>query len=368
MKTRYVVIAVLALLVSCKGGDKQAELIQLKKDRDKLNEQIAVLEKEVSANDTTPKGTLVAVEELKTESFSHFIEIQGKLDGDQNVAVYPETQGTVTEVLVKAGQKVTKGQLLARVDDAVLRQSVHEVQTSLDLMKKLYDKQKTLWDQKIGSEVQYLQAKNNKESLESKLAQLQRQLEMSQVKAPIAGSVEDAPLRTGQMASPAVPAFRIVNFGSIKIVADVAESYNSRIKIGDAVKVFFPDINKEITAKIDYASNYINPVNRTFQIEIRLAGSGSELLKANMVAYVRINDYKNEKALSIPVNFVQNDQNGSYVYVADVANNQKIARKTVVKLGKIYNGLAEVTSGLKFGDKLITTGYLDLENGDPIQF
>jgi len=368
MKTRYLGIAVLALLVSCKGGDKQAELVQLKKDRDKLNEQIAVIEKDLLANDTIPKGSLVSIEELKVESFSHFIEIQGKLDGDQNVAVYPETQGTVTEVLVKAGQKVTKGQVLAHLDDAVLRQSMHEMQTSLDLMNKLYDKQKALWDQKIGSEVQFLQAKNNKESLESKMSQLRKQLDMSQVKAPVSGSVEDAPLRAGQMASPQVVAFRIVNFATIKIVADVAESYASRIKIGDAVKVFFPDINKEIVAHIDYASNYINPVNRTFQIEIRVAGTEANLLKANMVAYVRINDYKNEKALSIPVNFVQNDQNGSYVYVAETVNNQKVARKTVVKLGKIYNGLAEVASGLKLGDKLITTGYLELENGDPIQF
>ncbi len=356
MKTRYLVIAVLALLVSCKGGDKQKELVQLKKDRDKLNEQIAVIEKELLANDTLPKGSLVSVEELKAESFSHFIELQGKLDGDQNVAVYPETQGTVTEVLVKAGQNVTKGQLLARIDDAVLRQQMHELQTSLELMNKLYEKQKALWDQKIGSEVQYLQAKNNKESLESKMAQLRKQLDMSQVKAPISGSVEDAPMRAGQMASPAMPAFRIVNFGSIKIVADVAESYSSRIKVGDAVKVFFPDINKEILARVDYASNYINPVNRTFQIEIRVAGTDANKLKANMVAYVRINDYKNDQALSIPVNYVQNDQNGSFVYVAVVENNKKIARKTAVKLGRIYNGLAEVASGLKLGDKLITAG------------
>jgi RND family efflux transporter MFP subunit len=368
MKTRYLVIAVLALLVSCKGGDKQAELVQLKKERDKLNDKIALIEKELMANDTTPKGTLVAIEQLKNSSFSHFIEIQGRLDGDQNVAVYPETQGIVTEVLVKAGQHVSKGQLLARLDDAVLRQSVHELQTSLELATKLYDKQKALWDQKIGSEVQFLQAKNNKESLESKLAQVRKQLDMSQVKSPISGSVEEAPLRAGQMASPAVPAFRVVNFGTIKIVADVAESYASRINVGDAVNVFFPDINKEISAKVDYASKYINPVNRTFQIEVRVPGSSIDLLKANMVAYVRVNDYKKDNALSIPINFVQNDQSGSYVYLAVTEGDKKVARKVDIKLGKVYNGLAEITSGLKLGDNLITTGYLDLENGDQIQF
>jgi RND family efflux transporter MFP subunit len=370
MKTRYMVIAVLVLLASCKGkNDKQAELTKLIKERDKLTEQIVSLQKEVEAETgKASKTALVAVEDVKIQGFDHYIEVQGKLDGDQNVAVFPESSASVTSVNVKVGDYVRKGQVLATLDAAVLKQSMRELKTNLDLATQLYNKQKALWDQKIGSEVQYLQAKSNKESLESRLSQLQHQIDMSLIKSPIDGSVEDAPLRIGQMASPAVAAFRVVNFSTIKVVADVAEAYTSKINKGDAVKIYFPDINKEIDARVDFASKYINPINRTFQIEVHLPSSVSNILKTNMITYVRVNDYKNKKAIAIPINYVQNDQKGSFVMLAVNESGKNIAKRTPVTLGLSYNGLSEITNGLKEGDKLISKGFLDLENGEAISF
>lgn len=371
MKTTIQLLAIL-LLISCGGSDPAA--IKKKIDRkktiiQKIEQQITDLETELATLDTTKKmdAHLVAVKEIKSEPFSHYIEVQGMLDGDNNVAVFPEAMGMIEEVYVKVGQRVSKGQLLARMNDAAARESVKGIETGLELATTVYEKQKSLWDQNIGSEVQYLQAKNTKETLEAQLAATRKQLEMMHIKSPINGTVEESSLKVGQTASPQYPAFRVVNFGQLKVVTEVAEAYASKIKPGDEIIVFLPDINKEYKAKVSFASNYINQVNRTFRVEAILKESAPQM-KANMVAVLKINDYRNENAVILPMNFIQTDQNGLFIYIVEKSSEYYKAVKRSVKTGQIYNGLAEITEGVKPGENVITLGYLDVEEGEYVRW
>jgi membrane fusion protein, multidrug efflux system len=365
-------ILVVLLLVSC-GGSK-TETLKKKIDSTKtqiakLETQLANLQKELALFDTSVTKTdahLVAVKEIAIETFDHYIEVQGSLDGDNNIAVFPEAMGIIEEVYAKVGQHVNKGQVLARMNDAAVHEQIKGLEAGLELATTIYEKQKVLWDQNIGSEVQYLTAKNTKETLEAQLASAKKQLDMMQVKSPITGTVEDSQLKVGQTASPQFPAFRVVNFGQIKVVTDVAEAYASKIKIGDEILVYLPDIKKEYKAQVNFASNFINQINRTFRVEATLKESDSHM-KANMVAVLKINDYKNGKAIILPMNYIQKDQNGTFVFVAEKSGAKLIASKRSVATGQIYNGLAEITSGLNPGDKLITLGYLDVEVGENIK-
>ena len=368
MKTK-VIITVLAVMVfvSCGKSDKVKQLADLRKQHDEIASKIKTLEDEIAAQGgdsiDLSKARLVSVQEIKTQDFNHYIEVQGKLDGDENVAVSAQSGGNIQEIYVKVGQRVTKDQILARLDDKVLVQSLKELETGLQYATDVYNKQKALWDQKIGSEMQYLNAKNQKDGMEQKQATLRNQLDLMHIKSPINGTVEEIPVKAGQMLAPGVVAFRVVNFGKIKVVADVAESYSSKIKEGDEVKIFFPDINQEINAKVSFASKFISNINRTFTIEVQLASS-NQSLKANMVAMLKVNDYSKPKAIAVPVNLVQKDLNGYFVYT--VVNNK--VKKSMVEEGIVYNGNAEITKGLNVGDKIVTAGYADIEDGERVKF
>lgn len=189
---------------------------------------------------------------------------------------------------------------------------------------------------------------------------------MMQIKSPISGTIEDLSIKIGQSASPQFPACRVVNFGQIKVVTDVAEAYASKIKVGDNIDVYLPDIDKTLKANVNFASNFINQVNRTFRVEAMLRESDPGM-KANMIVVLKINDYKKENAIILPVNYVQKDQNSNFVYVARQNGDELKAVKQVVITGQIYNGMAEITSGLNVGDKLITLGYLEVEDGENVR-
>ena len=370
MKKLIIIISILFTIVACKSGDKKAQLEKLKTQRDKLTEQITKLQEEIAkegTDSTTQKIAIVGVAEVKAQEFNHFIEVQGKIDGEDNVAVAPKMSGSITKVFVKEGDIVKAGQILAQIDDAVLRQSIDEVQTQLNFAVVMYNKQKNLWDKKIGSEVQYLSAKNNKEALEKKMKTLNEQMDMTKITAPINGSIEEVLVTVGQVAIPGVlPAFRLVNFSVVKVTADVAEAYSPRVKKGDKVYIRFPDFNNDIESNITFTSKYINPTNRTFTIESRLSPGKMEF-RANMIAVVKINDYKSANAFVLPVSVIQKDTKGEYVYVQESNGKDVVAKKRVVKSGQNYNGLAEVVDGLKAGDKVIVTGFQNLEDGQIIK-
>jgi RND family efflux transporter MFP subunit len=372
MKTKILnislILSFLIFVAACSSTvDKKAELDKLKKQHDQIADQIKKLESELKVTDSTSiKFTDVMVTEVQPSEFNHYIEVQGKVDGQDNVAVAPQMPGVVTAVYVKEGDAVRKGQVLAQLDDNVIQQQIAGVKQQLDFATNLFVKQKSLWDQQIGSEIQYLSAKNNKETFEKNLATLHQQVEMYKIKAPINGTIEEVGVKVGQMASAgATPVFRVVNFSSVKIVADIAEVYAPKVKVGNEVLVFFPDFNQEIKSKINFSSKYINPSNRSFQVEIRLGASKIEY-RANMIAVVKINDYRNLKALVLPVNLVKDSPDGKYLYVAREEAGKTVAHKQKVELGQTYNGLAEITSGLQVGDKIISTGFNSLVEGQPL--
>jgi len=371
MKLKYFIVVLVLLIAACGGSDKKAKLADLKKQRDEINKQISAIEAELATQagvQQTTAATRVGTVPIKLEVFEHYVEVQGKLDGDENVAISPTMAGTVIARYVNVGSVVQKGQVLAQIDDAIYQKQLKSLQTSYELAKDVFEKQDKLWAQKIGSEMQYLQAKANKEGLEQQIGTLKEQIDMMKIKSPINGTVAEANLKVGQLASPAlpIPAFRVVNFGKLRVLADVAEAYGAKIKKGDVVKLFFPDINLEQKTQVTYASDYINPTNRTFQVEIQM-NDKSSLYKANMICVVKIKDYSNEKAVIIPISLISSDMKSNYVYVAVDENGKKVARKRTIAQGQSYNGTVEITEGLKEGDLLITQGYQDLEDGDPIQ-
>lgn len=368
MKTsnKSIVLAVIVMLAAACGNtvDKQDELSKLKKQRDELNIKIKAIEDEMAMKkgDADDKLTDVLVTEVVPSLFNHYLEVQGKVDGEDNLAVSAQMNGVITAVYVKEGDAVRIGQVMAQIDNSVLKQQLEGVKTQLTFATNLYNKQKALWDKQIGSEVQYLSAKNNKESLEASLSALNDQMEMTRIKSPINGTVEEINLKLGQMASPGMPAIRVVNFSSVKIVAEVSEAYAPKIKTGNRVLVNFPDFNTEVEGKIHFTSKYINPVNRTFQTEIRL-GPGKVEYRANMMAVVKINDYYNPSAIVVPVSVVRESATGRYIYLAKEEKGRMVARRQQVTVGNTYNGMAEITQGLATGDKVITTGYNSLVEG-----
>jgi RND family efflux transporter MFP subunit len=347
MKKSLFILAILIIAIACSSPDK----------RKGLN----------NTNDTP--ATIVSVQPLVNQPFDHYIEVQGRIDGNENIGVSPRTAGVVTKVIVTEGETVKKGQALAELDADVLKRNLSDLQSQLSYVTDLYEKQKALWDQKIGSEVQYLTAKNNKESVENKIASLKDQISMSSITSPIDGTVEDIPIKVGQLAQIGVPAFRVINFAKVKAVADVGEAYSSKIKTGDQVKIFLPDFNVELQQNVTFASKYINPTNRTFIVEVELPPSTNMVYRANMIAVIRIKDYSNTSTMAVSQNFIQSSKDeGLYVFLAKDENGKKIARKTFIKTGVTYNGLTEVLGGLKEGDKLITAGYKDLYDGQVIDY
>jgi RND family efflux transporter MFP subunit len=372
MKNIFIVTGILLILSACggKGEDKKARLEQLRKEHDRLTSEIMQLEKELAPANVVP-ATRVMVSPLKKQLFEHYIEVQGRIDGNENIGVSPRNQGgVVTRILVREGDNVTAGQVLAELDADVLKQQLKDLKNKLAFATDIYNRQKSLWDQKIGSEVQYLKAKNDMESAQNGIATLEDQIKMSVITSPINGTVEDIPIKVGQMASSAspVPAFRVVNFSKAKALADVGEAYSSKINTGDPVKVFMPDLNREVNERVTFASKFINPTNRTFLVEVALPKS-DVVYRANMIAVLRIKDYSNAAALSVPQNYIQNSRDeGQFVFVAAEENGKKVARKQQVKSGISFNGLTEILTGLAEGDLVITAGFKDLYNGQPIAY
>jgi membrane fusion protein (multidrug efflux system) len=365
MKTPLYTIAFALFLASCSSDqpkNKKAALDQLKKERVALNTKIEKLEAELGQDKKEADFKDVVVAELSTIPFMSYVEVQGRVDAEDNVNIMPESPGTVTAIYAKVGQHVTKGQVLAQLDDKVLRQSVAQLQTQLDLATTVFNRQKNLWDQKIGTEVQYLTARSQKEGLERQLSGLKSTAAMNKIKSPISGTVDAMDLKPGQSVSPGTPiGIRIVNADRLKVKALVSENYGGKVNQGDEVEVSLPDVPDNLRAKISFAAKMIDPVSRGFNVEVKLPSSKN--YRPNMVAILKIVDYKNNNALVVPVNAIQKSESSEYVFIAE---NGK-AKKVDIKSGKISDGKAEVFSGLKAGDKVIVTGFQDLNDGEGIK-
>ena len=341
--------------------DKTAQLAELKKQQTEINSNIAKLENEIGKKQEKVYKE-VSVVDVSSSSFKNYIEIQGKVDAEQNVQVNAQTPGVITNIMVTIGQNVSKGQVLAQLDDALLLQSIAQVETQLDLSNILFSRQKNLWDQKIGTEVQYLSAKTQKQSLEKQLALVKQQASMYKVKAPISGTVDLMEWKIGEAIQPGLPGIRIVNASVLKAKALVSETYSGKIDVGDEVQVLVPDAADSLISKISFASKNIDPTSRSFNIEVKLPSKAK--FRPNMLAILKIVDYKNANALTVPVKAVQKSENGDFVLLSQDA---KVV-KAIVKVGRIYNGKAEILTGLKNGDKVITLGFNGLNEGDLVRF
>ncbi len=355
MKNSILILVMVIFVASCGSKDPKAELEKLKKQKTELDTKIAALEEAVAKTDTTKKeekALEVVVTPVASQIFKTYIEIQGRIDADENVALSSEMPGTVTKINVKVGDEVSKGQVLAETDARAIYQQIADLQTNLDLAKQVYDKQKNLWEQKIGTEIQYLQSKTNKESLENKMNTMQEQVRMSKIISPINGTIDALNIKVGQAIAPGMNAISVINFSNLKVKADVAESYAARVKTGNDVMVLFPDMKDSLTSKIHYASRGINNLTRTFGVEVLL--DAQKEYHPNMVARLKINDYKSATPeVVVPVKYIQKGAEESFVMIDE---NGKAVKKQV-KIGREYSGMAEILDGLKEGDKMITEGY-----------
>jgi membrane fusion protein (multidrug efflux system) len=371
MKTSVFSVLAFLFLVACsKPGttDKKAQLIILKRQQKELSEKISALEKDLALTDTTQqdKIKIVAVTPMAPDTFVHYIEVQAKVEGEQDVIVSAESMGNVTAVLVNPGDRVSKGQVLATLDDRIIRQSMLEVESQVTLARTLYERQKNLWDQKIGSEVQYLNAKTNKEALEKRMASVREQWDLTRIKSPINGTVDESRIKEGQALSPGYPAFRVVNLSELKVRGEIADAFIGKVKDGNPCIIYFPDSRQEVRTRLSYSGQVINPLNRTFNVEVRLDRKDGTF-HPNQVAILKIADYASPASFVLPVEAVQKSSDGEFVYVAEEENGKKVARRKTVTSGLIYNGRTEITSGLAEGDAVITTGFQSVIEGDRVQ-
>ncbi|MBO9153375.1 efflux RND transporter periplasmic adaptor subunit [Chitinophaga sp. GCM10012297] len=368
MTKRYLTLSLATLILAAcgGGGENKAEKLQkLKQDKAKLDLEISTLEKELKAGDSSVKTKTVTIAAVEDTVFEHFIDIQGNVDARENVNVSAQSPGIIKAIYVKEGQRVSKGQALAQVDDQVARAGIAEVETQLELQKTLFAKRENLWKQKIGSEVEYLNAKAAVDNLEKKLATLRDQQALTRIVSPINGTVDAVIAKLGDNAAPGQPAFRVVNTSNLRVVANIAESFAGRVTTGDEVIVTLPDIQKEIRTRIGFASKVIDPLSRTINVEIPLKPSAD--MHPNMIAQLRIVDYRAKDAIVIPVGVIQYSLGKPYVLTVKGEGNKLQASRVNIELGRTYNDKAEIKSGLKDGDRIITTGFQGLNDNDYIK-
>lgn len=377
MKRFLTILTISTLLFSCGGSKgtsdlekKKSELASKKQKLVELQKQITELEAYIAKNDTSDKSSkkkLVNMQTLSVQPFQHYIEIQGTIDSEQNAFISPAAPGLITRINVKVGDKVGRGTVMASTESSALQSSLVEVQTALDLATVAYEKQKRLWDQKIGSEIQYLQAKTQMESLQARKKSVQSQIAMGSVIAPFSGTVDEVTVKLGEMASPGYNGIRVVNLDNMKATAKVSDTYISKIKKGATVLVYIPDIDRTFETKITFVSQNISSQSRSFTIDIKLDNK-EKMLRPNLIAKIKVNDETIKEALVVPSKILQKNIDGTpYILIAEKqANGTLIAKKVDIEVGSDYGGNTVVTSGLKAGDVIITDGFQDLIDGQII--
>ncbi|NMH89185.1 efflux RND transporter periplasmic adaptor subunit [Flavivirga algicola] len=384
MKRIYSLVIVTLVLASC-GGDKKmsvediiasGNLEQIRKKKTELDasaqeisSQLKQLELEIKKLDPQERIPLITTFAAKEAVFNHFVELQGSVDTKKNLVIYPEYPGTLTRVYVKEGQKVSKGQILAKIDDGGLSQQVAQLEIQAELAKTTFERQERLWNQKIGSEIQYLQAKSTYEAQQRAVNQLKQQVGKTVVRAPFSGTIDDVITEQGSVvASGQSQLFRIVNLQDMYIETDVPERYISNITPGKNVEVEFPILGKKMDAKIRQAGNFINPANRTFKIEVAVPNKDRSI-KPNLTAKLKINDYQNGKAILIPQSIISENAEGQqYVYtVTDKVENKAKAKRVIIETGKTQGDYIEVLSGLENGNEIIDEGARSVKDGQDIK-
>lgn len=349
---------------------KKAELQNLKNSQAQTAEKITALEKELQKLDPSSvpaeKPKLVSLTDLNTAPFTHYINLQGKIDAENISYVTPRGMGgQVREIYVKKGDVVSKGKLLLKLDDAVILQQIETAKTQLEYAKNLYQRQKNLWDQNIGTEVQLINAKNAVDQGERQISLLKEQLSMTNVYASAGGVADEVNIRVGETFTGApTNGIRIVNTSTLKVIAQVPENYLDKVKVGSPIIVTLPDIGKTVKTKVSISGKLIDPASRSFYVEAKMPSDKN--FRPNQIANVQIEDYTINNAITIPVNTLQNDDKGKFVMVAVNENGKWRAKKRPVDVGELYGEQLEIHKGLAAGDKLITDGFQGLYDGQLI--
>jgi RND family efflux transporter MFP subunit len=373
MRHLGIFIFIITIFWSCNSSDKKStslESLEAKKERiitqlDSLTAELKLVDESLSKQTEKQDHQIVTVLKATSKNFKHYIEVYGNVVAEKNIEIKPEMGGTITHIYVKEGQNVSKGQLLMQLDASAINTSIDELKTRLELATTAFERQERLWKQQIGSEMQFLQAKNQKESLEKSIKSLQVQAQKMRIAAPFDGVVDYIFPKVGELASPQNPLIRLVNLKSLYLEADVTESYLVDVKKGTPVQIIFSSINKELTAKISSVGNFINPENRSFKIRIDLP-SIDKTLKPNLFANININDFEHS-GIVLPLQVLQKDKdNDFYVYVAVTQNNQTLVVKKIVSVLSTYNNEALIGDGLQENDLVIDKGSRTINEGNLI--
>ena len=358
-------------MVSCQNSssldEKKAELKTQKAEMAKLKKSISQLEKEIAELDpefakANRKATLITTIPVKSGHFESFIEVSGSVESRRNVVISAETPGLIEKIYVVEGEAVRAGQTLIRLNNEILVRSFEELQTSYELAKTMYERQSNLWEQKIGTEMQYLEAKNRKEALENQIKTLRSQIDKTYIKAPFTGTIDQLDAKLGQYAQPTIPLIRLVSLENLYIKADVSEAYIGTIKKGDPTTVTFTSIDQEFQTRISSIGQVINRDNRTFTVEVKVPQLPVPL-KPNLVAVVKIKDFESDNATVVPNNLIQKDSRGDYVYIVAKNSESIVAKKVPVERGKTYKNQTMILSGLNGDEELIDEGFRDVNDG-----
>lgn len=382
-KKIYVILLSSVLFLSC-GGDKKnstasvvengsldqlrAKRSELVQQADALNKELALIDDAIGKKDANHKLALITVIAVKDTVFNHYLELQASVQTKENIVLNAEMGGILQQVYVTEGQNVTKGQTLGKIDDGGLSSQLAQMETQAALAKTTFERQQNLWNQKIGSEIQFLQAKTNYNAQLKAVAQMKSQLAKTVIRAPFTGTIDDIVTEKGSVVGPGTPVMRIVSLNNMYLEAEVPEKNISSVKKGSDVIVDFPVLNETLNTKITQVSNYINPENRSFSIQVAVPNKNGKI-KPNLTSKIQIKDYSNLKAIIVPINIISENAEGEqYLYIADNLNKDgnAVAKKVIVKTGQSQNGLVEITEGIKDGDQIINEGARSVKDGQKV--
>lgn len=368
------ILLLILVVTSCKSDavDDQtisglkAKRTEIKTEIDKLNAKLKIVDKDIAALSTDENLYLVSVVNAEKTNFKHYIEVQGNVNSDQSISMFPEMGGLVKSVFVKEGVNVKKGQTLMLFDSSVLQRNLQELQSSLELATTIFERQEKLWNQKIGSEMQYLQAKNNVSTLKSKKDALKAQILKSKIIAPFSGIIDRIFVKKGEVAAPQMPALRLINLDKIYIESDVSEKYISQIKKGTEAVVTFPNSNITMQTKVWMTGNFIKLANRTFRIVVNVSNKDHSI-KPNQLAVVKLLDNE-EEGVVIPTNLILNNPDGTtYVYTVLTKKGVSVVKKVNIVVGKSYKNKTLIKNGLSENAIVVDKGARSIQEGQKVK-
>ncbi len=372
MKRILLLIAAAIVIAACNSTpisdeeSKRRELQNYKQQVTELQEKIEVLESELSGV-KAEDAVEVSVTELNSRQFEHFIEVTGLVEADLDITVSPESAGVIEEIRISEGQQVSAGQVLGKLNTESLERSLEELKIQYELAQTSFKRQQNLWDQNIGSEMQYLEAKSSMESLEKRIESVRAQIRMSEIKSPVNGVVDILYQKEGEMGSPQIPFAKVLNISKIRVYADVSEAYIGSIERGDTVNISFPALNMEMKAPISRIGSTIDPNNRTFRVRIDINNPGNRI-KPNLMSIVQFRNYVANDAIVVPTMLIKEDFQGKYTFIAESGAGNARAKKVRVETGMTQNNRTQVTEGLSDGMKIISEGYNQVSDGTLIQY